>query len=515
MKRLGMRRGMLAITLAVTSAFVLSACAPLAPLTSLFEQQSRPSAGFDTANAYYSQEVKWRGCAEEILCATVLAPQDWQSVDADEPVTLKLTKHEAAGSTRLGSVFVNPGGPGASGADFVADSVDRAASKRVQESYDVIGWDPRGVSASSPVTCYDAAGMDEYIFGIPKSKPRTAAWIEELRAGAKAFGEACAEKTGATLAYVDTVNTAHDLDMLRALVNDKKLNYIGYSYGTLIGSTYAELFPKNVGRVVLDGVVAPNVTTFDMVLFQTKGFEAALDAYLRWCPTSGDCPFPRSVDDAKDSISKLLAKVETTPLQGADGRMLGVSSLLTAIIFPLYTEEYWPYLNTLFEDLKTGETETAFILADSYFSRESNGTYSDNSNEAFAAINCLGYKRVTDYDTIKANAKAIEEAAPIFGKYQGYGELSCIDWPAETKLLDREITAKGSDPILVIGTTGDPATPYQWAVDLAVTLDNAAMVTYNGEGHTAYNRDPANQCVLDVVDDYLIDGTVPSADPQC
>ena len=500
----------MAAALFTLASITLTACFPFANLPS---KKSDTSGAPATAEQYYAQTANWRDCGSGAQCATVLAPLNWERVSAENPVTLTLKRHTATGDTRLGSVFINPGGPGASGADFVADSVDSAASARLQKYYDVIGWDPRGVNGSDRITCYDAAGMDNYIYGLAESAPRTDAWIAEMRDSSKAFGEQCLAKTGELLAHVDTISTAHDLDMLRAIVGDKKLNYLGYSYGTLIGSYYAELFAKKVGRMVLDGVVDPNVTSSEMILYQTQGFEAALTSYLKWCIQQSECPFTGTVTQATTSISQLLAKVEANPLQGADGRMLGVNTLLTSTVYPLYSEDSWPYLNDLFRELRTGETETAFLLADSYFSRGSDGTYLDNSTEAFAAINCIDYARETDYDVMRANAEKIAQAAPVFGRYQGYGELACMDWPVETKVLEGELTAAGAPPILVIGTTGDPATPYQWAVNLAGTLASGVMVTYNGEGHTAYNR--SNDCVLDAVDNYMIKGTVPAADPQC
>lgn len=511
MKKNLLRRMTIAVAMTAATSMMLTSCATLNPFSSLLQQKQ--SGVPATAEQYYAQEIDWHSCENGMQCAEVLAPLDWENVNSKNPVTLNLTRQQATGTDRLGSVFVNPGGPGASGTSFVNGNVDSAASTRLQEYYDVIGWDPRGVAGSSAVVCYDAEDMDEFLFGVADETPRSAAWIEEMREDAADFGEACAENTGELLAHIDTISTAHDLDMLRALVNDKQLNYIGYSYGTLIGSYYAELFPKNVGRMVLDGVVDPTATVFDMVLYQTKGFESALASYLAWCLEGTECPFTGTVAEAEASIAALLAKVEATPPRGADGRLLSTSTLLTAIIFPLYDEGYWSYLNTLFAQLKTGDTQMAFALADAYFARDQNGVYTDNSNEAFSAINCLDYERVTDLATMQKNAAAIEAAAPIFGKYQGFGELSCVDWPYPAKTLRTEITAAGAAPILVVGTTGDPATPYQWAVNLAGTLESGALVTYNGEGHTAYNR--SNTCVQDAVDNYMIKGTVPSADPQC
>ena len=509
------RRILTASALLIGVTLVLSACS--LPFAALFNQANpnTPSEVPSTIEQYYAQRPDWTSCAEGIECADVYAPLDWRNVSDQNPVTLRMTRHAATGSERLGSVFINPGGPGASGAEFVANSVDRAASAKLQEYYDVIGWDPRGVGASSSVACYDAAGTDEYLFGIAQSEPRTDEWIAEAQRSAAAFGDACVEETGRLLAYVDTVSTARDLDMLRAIVEDPTLNYIGYSYGTRIGAYYAELFPERVGRMVLDGVVNPAATVFDIVLFQTKGFEQAFESYLEWCISGSDCPFPGNVSDAQRSVETLLAKVEADPLPGEDGRMLGTNTLLTAIIYPLYDEGSWTYLNDLFAGLRTGDTRMAFALADAYYSRDSSGEYLDNSNEAFAAINCLDYARETDLDVMRQNAATIAQEAPLFGKYQGFGEIGCAEWPVLAKPFTKPVTAAGSPPILVIGTTGDPATPYQWSVNLANSLENGVLVTYNGEGHTAYNRSPANECVLNTVDDFMIRGTVPSGDPQC
>lgn len=510
-------RVMSAVAIVTVSIMTVTGCSLIAPFAGLFAQTDRTQSSEvpTTVEEFYGQRADWVTCAQNIECADVYAPLDWENVSAENPVTLRMTRHEATGSERLGSLFVNPGGPGASGAAFVAQSLDRAVSQELQEYYDVIGWDPRGVGDSSAVACYDAAGTDEYLFGIPKNPPRTDAWIAEAQQVSTAFGEACAEQTGDLLAHVDTVSTARDLDMLRAIVSDTKLNYIGYSYGTRIGAYYAELFPDRVGRVVLDGVVDPNSSLYDIVLFQTKGFEQAFERYLEWCVLGSNCPFPSTVDQALASVSTLLEKVEAQPLQGEDGRMLGTSTLLTAIVYPLYDEGSWSYLNDLFTSLKTGDTRMAFSLADAYYSRDSSGEYLDNSNEAFAAINCLDYTRETDLEVMRRNAAEIAAAAPLFGKYQGFGEIGCAEWPVAAKPFTKPITAAGSQPILVIGTTGDPATPYQWSVDLAASLQNGVLVTYNGEGHTAYNRSPANECVLNTVDDYMIRGTVPNADPQC
>jgi pimeloyl-ACP methyl ester carboxylesterase len=466
---------------------------------------------------YYGQVLQWTVCGNGMQCATAKAPMDWQN-PADAEIELALVRQQALG-TKLGSLLVNPGGPGGSGYDFVHDSVDYATSARLQESYDIVGFDPRGVGRSSAVSCYDdPAFLDEFNYGdntITDDGPvGSDQWLDVARTENAQFAAACLEHTGALLQFVDTVSAARDLDLLRAVLGDAKLNYLGFSYGTFLGATYADLYPEKTGHLVLDGAVDPATTDFDVTKTQAVGFENAFRAYLADCIARGvSCPFTGTVDEAMVQTGALLAQLNDAPLTAPDGRLLWGGTMFTAIILPLYNQENWPYLDSLFAEVQVGDTTTAFILADAYNGRNPDGTYVDNSTEAFISINCLDYVSESSNEAMRAEAALLAEAAPIFGPIMSYGGTLCESWPFPSTRERIAIAAHGSADILVVGTTNDPATPYVWAVALSEELENGHLVTYEGEGHTAYTT--GNPCVQDVVDDYFIDGTVPSADPNC
>ena len=460
---------------------------------------------------FYGQVLAWSDCEDGMQCTTATAPLDWDDPAAGS-VDLALVRHPATGD-RIGSLLVNPGGPGGSGYDFVKDSVDYATDAALQARYDIVGFDPRGVGKSSAVACYDPVQMDEYLYGLTTAERGSDAWLQEQEASAAGFAAACADKTGALLGEVDTKSAARDLDLLRAVLGDTQLNYLGFSYGTFLGATYAELYPDKVGRLVLDGALDPSTSNFEVTSTQAKGFESALRAYLTDCLAGKDCPFDGTVDDAMATISALLASVDASPITASDGRQLGANSLLTAIIYPLYQATAWSYLSDMFEGVLQGSADGAMQFADAYNGRNADGTYLDNSTEAFMAINCVDYAYNADPASMRAEAAQIEEIAPTIGKYMAYGDISCAAWPYTFTGERQEIHASGAAPILVVGTTNDPATPYVWAQNLAAQLDSGQLVTYEGEGHTAYNK--SNSCVNDAVDNYLIDGTVPATDPMC
>jgi len=493
-----------------TAALLLTGCTPAAPPP---EPTSTPTGEEVAADLqpFYEQVLQWEDCDNGMQCATATAPLDWDDPSAGE-AELALIRHPASGD-RIGSLLVNPGGPGGSGYDFIADSLDYAVGAPLRERFDVVGFDPRGVGRSSAVACYDAAEMDEYLYGLSSSPRGSDAWMQEAREAQAAFGAACESRTGELLANVDTTSAARDLDLLRAVLGDEKLNYLGFSYGTLLGAVFAELYPEHVGRLVLDGALDPASSESDVTAAQAVGFEQALRAYLEDCLTGDDCPFSGGVDDAMSEISALLASVDQSPIRGSDGRWVGADTLITAIIYPLYSPASWSYLTDLFTSVQFGEADLALQLADGYNGRSADGTYLDNSTEAFTAINCLDYEYQGDVTVMRDKQAAVAAAAPVIGPYLGYGDLSCIDWPVPSEAVRAPVHAAGADPILVIGTTGDPATPYEWAVSLADQLDSGVLVTYNGEGHTAYNK--SNQCIADTVERYLIDGVVPDADPRC
>lgn len=465
----------------------------------------------DPVAYYFDQRVDWDDCDFDAQCATVVAPLDWGNLSARKDVELALVRHQATGSAQ-GSLFVNPGGPGASGFDFVAERVS-SVGPRLRDSFDIVGWDPRGVNRSSAVSCASRdEDLDYYFFGVPDAEPGTAEWEEQLRIESTRFGEECKKNSGELLEFVDTMSTVRDLDLLRHLLGDATLNYLGYSYGTLIGALYIDTFPDRVGRVVLDGPVDPAASQFDLVLNQHRGFENALRAYFEHCEANNFCPLPGNLTDKLEAVSAIYDDLEKNPLQHDDGRMLDDGAFRTAMVTTLYSTESWSYLTQLLAEVSASQTDTAMMLVDVYYDRV-NGVYQDNSMEAFIAINCLDYPVESDPKVLSLQAQELREAAPYTARPNGYGDLVCQNWPHPPRLDKGPVKGIGAPPVLIIGTTGDPATPYDWSVSLANQLDSAVLVTYVGEGHLAY--DEGDPCINDPVDTYFLTGALPPDGLRC
>ncbi|PZQ89629.1 MAG: alpha/beta hydrolase [Leifsonia xyli] len=461
---------------------------------------------------FYHQVLRWTGCGNGMQCTTATAPLDWKDPGGDT-IKLALIRQPATGGDAKGSLLVNPGGPGGSGVDFIRNSIDFATSETLQREFDVVGFDPRGVGQSTPISCTaDPAELDDYIYGIVPGELGSDERIALTEQKNAAFGRGCQEHTGALLANVDTESAARDLDLLRAALGDRTLDYLGYSYGTYLGARYAELFPSKAGRLVLDGALDPSASEFEVNLAQARGFESALGAYLTDCLSRKQCPFSGSVEEARTRIAGLLRGLDERPIAAADGRMLGSSTMFSAILLPLYNQASWGNLDALFDEAFAGGTGIAFQLADFYNNRASDGSYTSNGTEAFISINCLDYPSDGDPATMRAEAAQLAEAAPVFGPWMAYGGTLCPQWPFRSSVERGPITAPGSPDILVVGTTNDPATPYVWAQALAAQLEKGHLVTRKGEGHTAYGE---SECVTRVADAFLVDGTVPASDPMC
>ena len=481
-----------------------------------------PTNGGATASSglarYYDQSVEWEDCGGGFECAEVTAPMNWDDPEAGTDIELAVVRQPATGD-KIASLFLNPGGPGASGFDFVFDSVDFAVSADLQERFDIVGWDPRGVGRSAPVTCYtDPKDMDDFLFGIPSSNPNTDAqgWIDEVTETGTAFGAACGENTGEVLQYIDTLSTVKDLDLLRAIVGDETLHYLGYSYGSDIGAYYAELFLENAGRIVLDGATDPSISVFEVGLEQTKGFQRALENYLVACPDLfADCPFTGDLAIDLPRIRAIYDALDASPVRGLDGRFMDAGVLDTAMSAALYSQDSWEYLNILFEQAEAGETEMGFLLADFYYDRNPDGTYATNMFEAFFAIYCVDYPVESDPAVLAEQEVLLQQASPTtYRAFPPVGDTVCANWPYQyLGDGDLSVSGAGAPPVLIIATTGDPATPYEWGVRLSEAMESGVLVTYNGEGHTAYNK--GSECVNRTVDDFFIDGTVPASDPNC
>ena len=507
----------------LASTLVLSGCTVFPFLGGGSNTDDRPGpTGEDVAaelKPFYEQELTWDDCgAAGIDCTEVTVPLDWSDPGGDT-IEIAIARHKAPGSKPQGSLLINPGGPGGSGYDFVHDSVDFVVTPDVLAEYDVIGFDPRGVNNSTPIECYtDPAEQDEYLYGTYDDPYGSQAWLDELTVREADWAAACEENTGELLGHLDAASVARDMDVIRAVLGDTELHYLGYSYGTYLGTMYAELFPEKVGRMVLDGAVDPTASDLDGLAFQMAGFDSALRAYMEWCLAGAECPFTGTTDSALQTVRQMLDTVDGRGFVSSDGRELDSATTATGIIFTLYSESYWPELSNLFAQLRQGDADTVFAYADAYNGREADGSYPDNSMDIYTSVICDEGDLATDGVSTLDGLAVIDAAAPILGRYAAYDDYAvldvvCSNWPFPVAELPTSYEATGAAPIMVIGTTNDPATPYANAVSLSKQLSSGFLVSYEGEGHTIYAQGVS--CVDDTVDAYLIAGTVPAADPSC
>ncbi|MGR0220511.1 alpha/beta hydrolase [Agromyces sp. ZXT2-6] len=507
------RRGLRRLVAAATAAVVassLTACG-LSTFFPVVDESTPTGEKVDAAlEPFYGQVLRWEQCGD-FQCATAIAPLDWDAPTGAE-IELALIRQPARGD-RVGSLLMNPGGPGVSGYDAVASGLEVATTENLQDRYDIVGFDPRGVGRSTAVDCLPPKELDSFLYTPARGVRGTTDWLTSQNELTHRFGQACLRNTGELLANVDTASVARDLDMLRAALGEEQLAYLGYSYGAYLGTVYAGLFPERVGRLVLDGPIDPSLGRSAITLAQAKGFEAALRSYLTACIPAATCPFEGTADDALPIVREILDAVAKNPIPSTDGRVLGVDTLLLAIAAPLYRQDTWPVLDTVFTTVLAGQAEFALTVVDGYYGRTPEGDYSGNLPEAIRAVNCLDHTAQNNVEVMKEEARTLSKEAPHIGVYFSFGDVACLSWPFRSELERVAITAPGAAPILVLGTTGDPSTPHAWAVAVASQLESGVLVTRTGEGHTAFNKGDA--CVDAAVEAYLVDGVVPPADVTC
>ncbi len=462
---------------------------------------------------FYNQKPRWSGCGGDYECATVQVPLDYEDPSGDT-IDLAVIRLPAGDeSNRVGSLLINPGGPGASGVEY-ARQARAVLSDDVRDSFDVIGWDPRGVGDSDPVECLNDKQLDAFL--ALDGSPDDQGEVSALDKTSKDFAAACESRSAKLLPHVGTPDAARDMDVLRAVVGDEKLNYLGKSYGTFLGATYAELFPERVGRVVLDGAIDPAVSAQEMSLAQTEGFERALDAFIDDCLETSDCPVGPDAAGAKREIDGILDQADRSPLPTGTDRELTQSLAILGVAVAMYdSEQGWPALRFALQRAKQNDGSVLLQLSDIYTDRQSNGQYASNQNEAIYAVNCLDRPDSSGPVQIEQAGPRFEQASPTFGDYLAWSSLPCRYWPAkgEPGSGPHKIAAKGAAPIVVVGTTRDPATPYAWAENLASELSSGVLLTWDGDGHTAYFR--GSSCIDQAVDDYLINGEVPKDGLRC
>ncbi|MFE7622089.1 alpha/beta hydrolase [Streptomyces sp. NPDC057509] len=463
--------------------------------------------------SYYAQHLSWRDCGVSgFQCTTMKAPLDYAKPDGGE-IKLAVSRKKATGpGKRIGSLLVNPGGPGGSAIGYLQGYAAIGYPAQVRARYDMVAIDPRGVARSEPVECLTGPQMDAYT--QVDQTPDDDAEVTKLSGAFKKFATGCEKRSGEVLPHVSTEETARDMDMLRALLGDEHLNYVGASYGTFLGATYAELFPGRTGRLVLDGAMDPSLSSIELNRDQTAGFETAFQSFAQDCVRKSDCPLgTTSADEAATRLKKLFTELDAKPIPTGESRDLGESLATTGVIAAMYDESAWPQLREALTAADAGDGSGLLALADSYYEREPSGEYA-NLMYANAAVNCLDLPPAfaTPQDVTKA-LPSFEKASPVFGEGFAWAALNCAYWPVPATGTAHRIEAEGAAPIVVVGTTRDPATPYHWAESLADQLSSGTLLTYEGDGHTAYGR--GSDCIDTAINTYLLEGTPPPAGKKC
>jgi pimeloyl-ACP methyl ester carboxylesterase len=456
-----------------------------------------------TLSGYYAQEIKWQSCNQDFQCATLAVPIDYKELSTGT-FEIALLKYEARTSKKLGSLIVNPGGPGGSGVDY-AYAAEYIFSPAILDRYDIVGFDPRGVSRSAPIRCLTDKELDAN--NNSDSKPDNEKEFKEILDDTKKYVEKCKAKNKYLTSY-STANVARDMDILREALGDKQLNYMGKSYGTYLGTLYAHFFPDKVGRVVLDGAVDPTISNFQQSLTQAVGFDHAFTSFAIDCSAKANCPLPGGKEAAIAEMQRLFEIAAKKPLlTKSSNRTLSETMMVLGTASAMYDSATgWPKLRRAITEAQNGHGDTFLKLADEYTGRQNDGSYPNNEFDSGAVIDCLDVDEPRTVAQIKRDAKSFAEQAPLFGPYLAYGGLTCKFFGQSQEVI--VAPTKTTNPIVVIGTTGDPATPYEWAQGLSKSLSNSVLVSLTGEGHTGQGQ--GNACIDDQIDDFYLTGKVPT-----
>jgi len=450
--------------------------------------------------------VRWSACGS-LQCASVTVPLDYGEPQMGT-IQIAVARHPALDpAQRIGSIVINPGGPGGSGIDDLPDELS-ILTPELLDRFDIVSFDPRGVQRSSPVSC-NPPGQAPQAPSTPGPLadpiPTTAAAQQALITNDQEYAAQCEAQSGSILPFVGTVDTARDLDEIRQAIGDAKLTFIGHSYGTLLGATYAAMFPTHVRAMVLDGAIDPALSAQQMIIDQAQGFEAVLDSFFSWCATSG-CAW-HGGSDPSGALLALIAQSRASRLPAAGGRSAGPGEFYEAILSALYSQSSWPSLADALAEAAAGNGNALVAMSTGYLTGGSS-----NAAAAETAIDCLDHPAPRDLDAYPVLAAVAAAKAPLFGPLLAWGLVGCAVWPVPPTRTPAASDAPGSPPIIVTGATGDPATPYQWAVNLAGELPQGILVTWQGENHVAYYY---SACVRAIDQAYLVQGTLPAPHTVC
>ena len=490
-----------------------------------------PLPGKPTKDQFYSQPLNWRQCEvseitsngvaaprdiDKYQCASLTAPLDWENLDGNQ-ITLALAIHRADQSEGK-ALFFNLGGPGGAAVSSIVSQVNSSLGNGLVGAFDIVALDPRGVGASTPVRCLSDEDRDKQAAGTGGDKDPNATpaqLIEQAKKDSADLAKGCQDLSGNLYKHVDTVNAAKDFDMVHALLGQDKFNYLGYSYGTFLGATYAGLFPTNVGHMVLDGAVDPAVQGDDLAAMQMRGFEASLRHWVEDCQAGRNCPLTGDADAGMRKMKAFFDSLENSPLETSDAnRPLTRNLAMSAVIGLLYsTETYSILTQAMTSALNSNDGSMLLFVADLLNERNKDGSYASNSMDAIVAINSLDYSPVGNADQWTKGYETLKSELLVFGEEAGFTSAGLEGWPT-SHAKRQPISAEGAPPIMVVGTTHDPATPYVMSQNLAKELSSGVLVTWEGWNHTAYSKS-GSKCVATAVEGYFLRNVVPTTDVQC
>jgi pimeloyl-ACP methyl ester carboxylesterase len=462
-----------------------------------------------TTTDFIVNPIEWKPCdgstSTEVECGNIEVPFDYADPEQGSFVLFVKRHNAASPADRIGSMMVNPGGPGFGGSSL-ADDAQYYFSQDLIDRFDIIAWDPRGTGESTPaVNCVDT--FDEY-FGLD-SPPETPEEKQALIDASQAFNDKCAENSGTILPYISTMASAQDINSLRLALGEEKVSFFGFSYGSELGTTWATMFPETVRAIVVDGAVDPNASSVQEGMNQAKGFEGQLATFLKQCSEKTTCAFHNG-GKAEAAFDQLVLDIDVTPLEVSKDRTPVTQGVLfTAVAQAMYSDYYWPQLSEALSEAQSGDGKGILQLYDDYYQRKDDGTYG-NELEAFLAISCLDDPGATSTEEVELHIEDFIAAAPRLGGNFAYG-YSCALWPVE-QAAKVSITGKDAGPIVVVGTTGDAATPLESTRKMAQGLEQGILIVVDANQHTGYG---ANSCVVKAVDDYLIKLKVPANETTC
>lgn len=490
---------------AVMSVLAASACS--SSNTSPIVESTDGSPSLSTESPDVAPEIEWRTCStSDADCSVIEVPFDHERPELGT-FDLPIARHRARRpDQRIGVLFVNPGGPGAEGIDL-AEGAPFYFSDAIVDRFDIIGWNPRGTGGARPeLDCVD--DMDPY-FALDPS-PNDASARAALIDGARKFVDACATKNGAILPYVGTEATARDIDVIRRMLGENSATYVGFSYGSELGATWVTLFPDTVRAAVFDAAADPNLDLIEWLTLQSAGFDRSLDAFLDECDAT-PCAFTTPGETARQTFDRLMTELDTSPLLVDDDRLpLGQGAALIGVFDALYSRDTWSFLDSALDEADDGFGDRLVTLYDSYFGGYRDG-HPDDSIDAYVAVTCLDRSRAFDVDEAFAAMDTVYSVSPRLGATVLQELLLCALWPVEPT-PPPEVRWTGDVPIVVLGSTGDPATPLEGTRRMAETLGNSRLIVVDSFDHTSYG---SNGCATRAVDRYLIDLVPPDGELNC